>query len=179
MKQTRSARVLRDGTGLVGNLLCYVGTRAFTDSHPDLVSEFLAEVRRSGLWINQNQSAAIDLLAEHTGIERPAIAAALTARRVGAQPLDDSSIEGQQGVADRLLRARRIKRRVAVAEAQWLAPLGLADSPEAPERPALVVTRAPELLLQEQRRRGIAALDAGPGRAMPLSDGTRHAALKS
>jgi sigma-54 dependent transcriptional regulator len=129
VKQTRSARVLRDGTGLVGNLLCYVGTRTFADARPELVGEFLAEVRRSGLWINQNQSAAIDLFAEHTGVERLAITAAITARRFGAQPLDDSSIDEQQGVADRLLRARRIKRRVAVADAQWLAPMVGAESP--------------------------------------------------
>jgi sigma-54-specific transcriptional regulator len=179
VKQTRSARVLRDGTGLVGNLLCYVGTRTFADARPDLGSEFLAEVRRSGLWINQNQSAAIDLFAEHTGIERPAIAAALTARRFGAQPLDDSSIEGQQGVADRLLRARRIKRHVAVADAQWLAPLTLVDASASSEHPALKVSRAPEVLLQEQRRRATAARDAGPGLAMPFSDGTMCAALKS
>ena len=86
------------------------------------MEEFLAEVHRSGVWINQNGSAAIDLFAEQSGIERSAIAAMLVGRRFGADALDDSSLERHQDVADTLLRARRIQRPVAVADARWSPP---------------------------------------------------------
>jgi sulfonate transport system substrate-binding protein len=119
VRKDRSARVLRDGKGLSDNRLCYVATRTFADAHPDLVREFLAEVHRSGIWINENESAAIDLFAQHSGVERTAIAAVIAGRRYGADVLDDSSLESHQGVADALLRAHRIRRPVAVADARW------------------------------------------------------------
>jgi sulfonate transport system substrate-binding protein len=122
IKQTHAVRVLRDGRGLTENRLCYVATRAFADAHPQLIDEFLSEVRRAGLWINQNEAAAIDLFTEDTGVDRAAIAQTLAERRFGAGPLDETSLESQQGVADALLRARRIQRPVAVADARWSPP---------------------------------------------------------
>jgi len=83
------------------------------------VNEFLQEVSRAGAWINQNPEAAADLLARHEGLNRDAIAAALHRRKYGARPLDASLVGAQQAMADTLLRAHRIPRRVLVHDAQW------------------------------------------------------------
>jgi sigma-54-specific transcriptional regulator len=122
LRQKSGARVLRDSSGLSGNVLCYVGTRAFSSAHPELIDEFLQEVRQTGAWINDNQAAAIDLLAQNAEVGRAAISAALSRRRFGARPVDATMLAAQQSVADTLLRANRIGRRVAVADAQWVPP---------------------------------------------------------
>jgi aliphatic sulfonates family ABC transporter substrate-binding protein len=132
LRQQSGARVLRDGSGLSGNVLCYVGTRAFTGAHPDLIAEFLREVGETGAWINDNQAAAIDLLAGNLEVSRAAISAALSRRRFGARPIDAAQLAAQQSVADTLLRANRIGRRVEVADAQWVPPLPAIPRPSPP-----------------------------------------------
>jgi len=122
LRQKSGARVLRDSSGLSGNVLCYVGTRTFSSAHPELIDEFLQEVSRTGTWINDNQAAAIDLLAQNVEVSRAAISSALSRRRFGARPVDAALLAAQQSVADTLLRANRIGRRVAVADAQWVPP---------------------------------------------------------
>ncbi len=122
LRQNGGARVLRDGSGLLGNVICYVGTRAFTDTHPDLVDDFLEEVTRAGEWINANQQAAVALLAPHADASPGAISTALSRRRYGARPLDASLLAAQQSIADTLLRANRIGRHVTVKDAQWVPP---------------------------------------------------------
>jgi aliphatic sulfonates family ABC transporter substrate-binding protein len=129
LRQQSGARVLRDSSGMSGNFLCYVGTRAFTGAHPDLVDEFLQEVGEAGAWINENQAAAVDLLAQNVPVSRAAISAALSRRRFGARPVDATLLAAQQSVADTLLRANRIGRRVAVADAQWVPPLPMIATP--------------------------------------------------
>jgi aliphatic sulfonates family ABC transporter substrate-binding protein len=129
LRQKSGARVLRDSSGLSGNVLCYVGTRAFSSAHPELIDEFLQEVSQAGAWINDNQAAAIDLLAQNAQVSRAAISAALSRRRFGARPVDAALLAAQQSVADTLLRANRIGRRVAVADAQWVPPLSVIPRP--------------------------------------------------
>ncbi len=129
LRQKNGARVLRDSSGLSGNVLCYVGTRAFSSAHPELIDEFLQEVSHTGAWINDNQAAAIELLAENLPVSRAAISAALSRRRFGARPVDAALLAAQQSVADTLLRANRIGRRVAVADAQWVPPLPVLPRP--------------------------------------------------
>jgi sigma-54-specific transcriptional regulator len=131
LRQKSGARVLRDGSGLSGNVLCYVGTRAFSSAHPALIDEFLQEVSQTGAWINDNQAAAIELLAQHLEVSRAAISAALSRRHFGARPVDAALLAAQQSVADTLLRANRIERRVAVADAQWVPPLSVLPRPAA------------------------------------------------
>jgi aliphatic sulfonates family ABC transporter substrate-binding protein len=135
LRQKSGARVLRDSSGLAGNFLCYVGTRAFSDAHPGLVDDFLEEVSRAGAWINDHHEAAVDLLAAHVDSSRSAISTALSRRRFGARPLDGPLLAAQQAVADTLLRANRIGRRVAVKDALWVAPpLPIAQASQAPLR---------------------------------------------
>jgi sigma-54-specific transcriptional regulator len=119
---TNDARVLRDGNGLAGNLICYVGTRSFSDAHPELVTDLVDEIARMGRWMNQDPAAAAELLAPEVGSAPAVLAATLARRRFGARPFDASTLAGHQAVADTLLRARRISRPVAVAEAQWVPP---------------------------------------------------------
>ena len=140
LRQKSGARVLRDSSGLSGNVLCYVGTRAFSSAHPELIDEFLQEVSRTGAWINDNQAAAIDLLAQNVPVSRAAISAALSRRRFGARPVDAALLAAQQSVADTLLRANRIGRRVAVADAQWVPPLSVIPRP-APQAQTLRARR--------------------------------------
>jgi aliphatic sulfonates family ABC transporter substrate-binding protein len=141
LRQKSGARVLRDSSGLSGNVLCYVGTRTFSSAHPELIDEFLQEVSRTGAWINDNQAAAIDLLAQNVEVSRAAISAALSRRRFGARPVDAALLAAQQSVADTLLRANRIGRRVAVADAQWVPPpLSVIPRP-APQAQALRARR--------------------------------------
>jgi sigma-54-specific transcriptional regulator len=121
-----------DGSGLSGNVLCYVGTRAFTGAHPDLIDDFLREVGETGAWINDHQAAAIDLLAQNLDVGRAAISAALSRKRFGARPIDAAQLAAPQSVADTLLRANRIGRRVEVADAQWVPPLPVIPRPALP-----------------------------------------------
>jgi sigma-54-specific transcriptional regulator len=115
-------RVLRDATGLAGNVICYVGTRTFSNENPDLVTELVEELAQAGVWMNENHEAAGELMAPHLGVTPATVVAALTRRRFGARPIDAAVLAGQQIVADTLLRARRIPRPVAVADARWVPP---------------------------------------------------------
>jgi sigma-54-specific transcriptional regulator len=100
-------RASHDRAGMAGDVLCYVGTRAFTGAHPDLVDDFLDQVGRTGAWINDNHAAAVELLAPHVDLSWAAISAALAQRRFGARPLDATLLASQPAAADTRLHARR------------------------------------------------------------------------
>jgi len=112
------ARVLRSAAGLAKNVAYYVGRRPFTDRHPEIVSEFLAQVTLAGKWARENAAAVAELLAPELSLPRGVLALAF---RTGASPMPFSAelVRGQQQIADTLHRMRLIPRAVRIAESDW------------------------------------------------------------
>jgi aliphatic sulfonates family ABC transporter substrate-binding protein len=117
------ARVLRDATGLLKNSAYYVARRAFAESEPELVRQFLSELRAAAHWVKRDPERAATLVAPELGVSSRALIASLE-RDLATVPLDGELLAAQQDVADTLLRLRLIPHAVSVAEALW--PLKLA-----------------------------------------------------
>jgi aliphatic sulfonates family ABC transporter substrate-binding protein len=112
------ARLLRTAAGLAKNVAYYVGRRPFTDRHPEIVTEFLAQVALAGKWARENAAAVAELLAPELAVPRGVLALAF---RTGASPVPFSAelVRGQQQIADTLHRMRLIPRAVRIAESDW------------------------------------------------------------
>jgi sulfonate transport system substrate-binding protein len=117
------ARVLRDATGLLKNSAYYVARRAFAETEPEIVRQFLAQLGAAAHWVKHDPGRAAALVAPELGVSPRALLASLE-RDLATLPLDRELIAAQQDVADTLLRLRWIPHAVSVADAQW--PLKLA-----------------------------------------------------
>ena len=117
------ARVLRNAAGLAKNVAYYVGRRPFTEQHPEIVSEFLAQVARAGKWARDNAAAVAELLAPELSLPRGILALAF---RTGTSPVpvNPELVRGQQQIADTLHRMQLIPRAVRIAESDWLSMAG-------------------------------------------------------
>jgi aliphatic sulfonates family ABC transporter substrate-binding protein len=112
------ARVLRDGAGLAKNVAYYVARRAFADTSPNVVAEFLSHVALAASWAKDNAATVADLLATELGVPRGVLALAF---KSGSHPvpLSRELLLDQQQIADTLHRMQLIPRAINVAEAQW------------------------------------------------------------
>jgi sulfonate transport system substrate-binding protein len=117
------ARVLRSAAGLAKNVAYYIGRRPFTEQHPEIVSEFLAQVARAGKWARDNAAAVAELLAPELSLPRGVLALAF---RTGTSPVpvNPELVRGQQQIADTLHRMQLIPRPVRIAESDWFSLAG-------------------------------------------------------
>ena len=95
-----SARVLRDGSGLVDNAVIYVASSDFAAANPSLVEVFFAQL--------------------------VGVAASLAPHRMPRRG-DARLVQGQQAVADAFHRHRLISSAVHMTDARWLAPAPPSD----------------------------------------------------
>jgi sulfonate transport system substrate-binding protein len=111
------ARTLADGTGLVQNLQFYLATRDFAQNHGDLLKILDEQIGETDAWAQQHQAETIDLLAQHTGIDRPSVQVAVSRLAYGQRPITPDVIAYQQNIADTFFGLGLIPNQVHIADA--------------------------------------------------------------
>lgn len=112
-----NAKVLADGTGLVNNFEFYLGSKSFATDHNEAVQVILEAIRESDEWARANQADVVKMLAPILGIEEAAIERTLAIRAWGVIPVDESTVAGQQAIADAFYELKLIPEKLDVREA--------------------------------------------------------------
>ena len=110
------AKVLADGTGLVNNFEFYLASKDFATKHEKAVDVILEAIRVSDEWAQSNQSEVAEKLAPSLGIEIEAIERTLANRAWGVIPVDETTIAGQQAIADAFYELELIPEKLDVKE---------------------------------------------------------------
>ena len=108
------ARILADGSGVVGNYLFYLASRHYAETQPDTVRIFLEEVAQVDAWINAHHAEAAQQVAPILGIDASILQASLQRQRFGAQPVVPEVLADQQRVANTFQSLRLIPRQIDV-----------------------------------------------------------------
>lgn len=113
------AKILADATGLAPNRGYYLANQSFLDSHANLLTVVLDEVKKLSDWAAQNPTEVAKFLAPELGIDAAPLEKAEQRREYGVLPLTDDVIKAQQEVADAFQRIELIPKPVNVQEAVW------------------------------------------------------------
>jgi sulfonate transport system substrate-binding protein len=111
------ARTLVDGTGLVQNLQFYLATRDFAQNHGDILKSVDQEIGETDAWAQQHQAETVDLLAQHTGLDKVAVQAAVARLAYGRRPITPDIVNYQQNIADTFFGLGLIPKQVRIADA--------------------------------------------------------------
>jgi sulfonate transport system substrate-binding protein len=111
------ARTLVNGEGLVRNLQFYLASRDFAQAHPDILKTIDEQIGQTDAWAEQHQSETVDLLASHTGIDKPSVQAAVARLGYGDRPITPDIVAYQQNIADTFYGLGLIPKPVRIADA--------------------------------------------------------------
>ncbi|MET0286512.1 MAG: aliphatic sulfonate ABC transporter substrate-binding protein [Polyangiales bacterium] len=118
LQHSCDVRVLRDGSGLVDNTAYYISSRELSESYPEFVELFLAELDAASAWVREDVERAAALLSPVIDVPKAALVTAL-GRRLAPSPVDAHKLAAQQRVADTFHEYQLIPRAVAVEEARY------------------------------------------------------------
>ena len=104
----------------------YEATPEFVKTHPRAVNAILAQLRTSGLWVNQHPQEAAALLSPKLGIEQPVVETWLRRVPYGVTPVTPQIVASQQQIADLFLQQKLIPKAVNVQSAVWQASFPVA-----------------------------------------------------
>ncbi|AJW47138.1 sulfonate ABC transporter substrate-binding protein [Ralstonia mannitolilytica] len=104
----------------------YEATPDFVKTHPRAVNAILAQLRTSGLWVNQHTQEAAALLSPKLGIEQPVVETWLRRVPYGVTPVTPQIVASQQQIADLFLQQKLIPKAVNVQGAVWQASFPVA-----------------------------------------------------
>ncbi|KMW46696.1 sulfonate ABC transporter substrate-binding protein [Ralstonia insidiosa] len=104
----------------------YEATPEFVKAHPRAVNTILAQLRTSGLWVNQHPQETAALLAPKLGIEQPVVETWLRRVPYGVTPITPEIVASQQQIADLFLQQKLIPKAVNVQSAVWQASFPVA-----------------------------------------------------
>ncbi|MET0339648.1 MAG: aliphatic sulfonate ABC transporter substrate-binding protein [Polyangiales bacterium] len=130
LQHDADVRVLRDGRGLVDNAGYYIASRALSETHPEFIELFLAELDAASSWVRADIPRAAELLGPLLDVPRAALVTAL-GRKLTPGPVDAARLAAQQRVADLFHEHQLIPRPVTVDDA------GFVPVRWRPSRPAL------------------------------------------
>lgn len=116
-QKATGARVLADGTGLVQNLQFYLASRDFAQDHGDLLKIIDEQIGQTDAWASQHQAETVELLANHTGLDKDAVQAAVSRLAYGHRPITPEIVSYQQNIADTFFGLGLIPNPVRVADA--------------------------------------------------------------
>lgn len=113
-------RVLSNGRGLSGNNSFYLASRAFADSHGDVVTALFEELTRADRLVQQDRAGAIKLIADFSGLDAGVVSLFLQRRPPSpVGPIQNTTVRDQQRVADAFHQLGLIPKPVDVAQAVW------------------------------------------------------------
>ncbi|MCF1465642.1 aliphatic sulfonate ABC transporter substrate-binding protein [Agrobacterium vitis] len=117
-----NARVLTTASGIVDSWSFYFGNGDFTRKNPEVITEVIDELRKTGVWAQSHLDETITALAEITGVPRDTTKTVLT--RPGADlgsvsTLNDEAIAYQQALADEFHALQILPKPLKIAEIVW------------------------------------------------------------
>jgi sulfonate transport system substrate-binding protein len=121
VQKQAGARVLTDGTGLVGNVQFYVASRKFAAAQPQLVRALIDELARVDAWGKANPGEVARILAPQVGLDAATVEVAARRSSYGAQLVSAEVFASQQQIADTFSDLRLIPKKLVVKDAQWIA----------------------------------------------------------
>jgi sulfonate transport system substrate-binding protein len=121
IQKQAGARVLVDGTGLVGNVEFYLASRKFAAEHPQHVHAVLDELAKADAWAKANPAEVARILAPQIGLDASIVEIAARRTSYGVQPVSSEVFASQQKIADTFSDLRLIPKRLVVKDAQWIA----------------------------------------------------------
>ncbi len=104
----------------------YEATPELARAHPRAVNAILAQLRTSGLWVNQHPQETAALLAPKLGIEQAVVETWLRRVPYGVTPVTPQIVASQQQIADLFLQQKLIPKAVNVQGAVWQASFPVA-----------------------------------------------------
>ncbi|WP_133646230.1 sulfonate ABC transporter substrate-binding protein [Paraburkholderia flava] len=122
-QKTANARIVADGTGVVGNRAYYFTSQRYAEKNDDVLRVALAELIALDKWIESNRSAAADEFSRLWGLPHDVVDVALQRLRYGVEPISRDALADQQRIADAFLQLKLLPKAIEVARA---APPGLA-----------------------------------------------------
>jgi sulfonate transport system substrate-binding protein len=113
------ARQLADGTGLVDNHQFYLASRAFVETHPNLVNVIHQSLGEVDQWVTGNSAEVAAEFSPALGIPAPILQVAVGRQAYGIKPIDDDVIAKQQKIADTFHQLGLLPQPIRVEEAAW------------------------------------------------------------
>lgn len=112
-----SARILRDGQGLVDNRFFYVARREFATLRPDLVHLLLDEFQALSVWERDHPEEAARILSRSSRVSYEALLVAERRHAYGLEPITPEILARQQVIADTFHQLAVIPRAIRTQDA--------------------------------------------------------------
>ena len=118
-ERQKGTRVLETANNITPQNSYFLANRAFTESHPQIISAVNDELARATDWADKHRAESATLFAEATGID-PDVQKKTVERQVFAYtPVTDKVVEDQQAVADRFHRLGLIPKPITIRDIVW------------------------------------------------------------
>jgi len=114
-----TARTLITGTQLPPSSSFYIGSVEATRGKAESLIALLRALREEAVWAEQNEDAAVDIVAKQNGLPPAIVKTSLRNGRHAADPIDAATIRLQQANVEVFAKAGIIPRTVDVASSVW------------------------------------------------------------
>ncbi|VVE25961.1 ABC transporter substrate-binding protein [Pandoraea iniqua] len=116
-QKSLDARLVADGTGLVGNRLYFFTSRTYVQHNEDVLRVVIEELNAVDKWVEANRAAAASEYAQLWGVPRDAVELVLSRQRFGIERITRATLAEQQQIADAFLELNLLPKRIDVAQA--------------------------------------------------------------
>lgn len=116
-QKSLGARLVADGSGLVGNRLYFFTSRTYVQHNEDVLRVVIEELNAVDRWVEANRAAAASEYAQLWGVPRDAVELALSRQRFGIERITRATLAEQQQIADAFLELNLLPKRIDVAQA--------------------------------------------------------------
>ena len=118
------AKVLTSAADFPKTYSFYIANPKFITEHPQAVTQFIGGLNSADQWILKNQTLALDIYAQSTGLNKT-IAQRVFDRRLKPSPIQTLTpevIQTQQNIADLFQQVQLIPQKINVQDAVWTLP---------------------------------------------------------
>lgn len=118
------AKVLTSAADFPKTYSFYIANPKFITEHPQAVTQFIGGLNNADQWILKNQTLALDIYAQSTGLNKT-IAQRVFDRRLKPSPIQTLTpevIQTQQNIADLFQQVQLIPQKINVQDAVWTLP---------------------------------------------------------
>ncbi|VVE18337.1 ABC transporter substrate-binding protein [Pandoraea iniqua] len=116
-QKSLDARLVADGTGLVGNRLYFFTSRTYVQHNEDVLRVVIEELNAVDKWVEANRAAAASEYSQLWGVPRDAVELVLSRQRFGIERITRATLAEQQQIADAFLELNLLPKRIDVAQA--------------------------------------------------------------
>ena len=113
------ARTLVTGQDIAPNIQFYFSTKRLAEQSPKVVQAIVEAVEDTDRWAGQNTADVASRLGSAIRVPEAIIATALARQTYGVKPLDATTVDSQQKVADAFFNLGLIPKRLSIADVVW------------------------------------------------------------